>query len=96
MSHSVLSLLNMKTITENDLGRIRWRCVRRGMLELDIILGNFFDQHFSSLDDREQELFVSLLEKPDPLLYAWLLGQEIPKKAEDLEIIKKIRELNSR
>ena len=76
---------------KNDLGRIRWRCIRRGMLELDIILGDFFDDHFQELTPHEQQCFIELLENPDPSLYAWLLGQEVPQKAEAMEMVSKIR-----
>lgn len=53
--------------------RLAWQC-RRGMLELDVILIPFLEQHFSSLDKAEQLLFEQLLKHPDPDLYTWLMG----------------------
>ena len=73
-------------------GRIRWRAMRRGMLELDVILGNFFEGHFAALSAQEQQWFVDLLEHPDPQLYTWLLGHEQPCTATDRAIVKKIRQ----
>lgn len=53
--------------------RIRW-CCRRGMLELDLILGRFFDEHFDDLSPNEQDLFIEMLECDDPDIYAWVMG----------------------
>ena len=78
-------------VRSSELNRIRWHCTRRGMLELDTLLGNFFDHHFLQLSDHEQQLFVALLEQPDPVLYDWLLGHSDPDDAEVLALIKKIR-----
>ena len=41
--------------------RLRWSC-RRGMLELDVLLGNFLEEAYFGLTPSEQELFVKLLE----------------------------------
>ncbi len=47
-----------------ELNRIRWNC-RRGMLELDLILGRFLDQHLTALTPDELERFKELLDYPD-------------------------------
>ena len=56
---------------------IRWHC-RRGMLELDILLGNFFDQKYLSLKSDEQQAFVDLLACNDDELYTWLVKRKQP------------------
>jgi antitoxin CptB len=60
---------------KNELNsqRIKWAC-RRGMLELDLILLPFFNAHYDQLSIREQQLFVKLLEYPDPELYDYLIS----------------------
>ncbi len=83
----------MTTSSDNELGKIRWRCTRRGMLELDELLGKFFDQHFKSLSAAEQKLFIELLEKPDPVLFDWLLGHTDPENVEQFALVKKIRRM---
>lgn len=60
-----------------DLGRLRWRC-RRGMKELDVLLGRYLDRHFCSASTREQDAFRQLLETQDPILHAYCLGSEPP------------------
>lgn len=52
-------------------GRLRWQC-RRGMLELDVILNRFLDQHWVDMDsDLKRELEL-LLVNSDQQLQKWL------------------------
>ena len=72
-----------------DIGKIRWKC-RRGMLELDIILKNFYDRQFQILTDEEKILFSQLLDEPDPLLYNWLLCHDATHDPKLKIILEKI------
>ncbi len=72
-------------------GRIRWKC-RRGMLELDMMLLPFFDQHYSELNEAQQKTFDDLLDEKDPVLYLWLLGHDQPEDAELAAIVTLIIE----
>lgn len=47
-----------------ELERIRWRC-RRGLLELDIILQRFVDEHYAKLDETGLRQFETLLDLSD-------------------------------
>lgn len=69
------------------LRRVRWKC-RRGMLELDILLSNFINMSFTNLTLGEQKVFEILLDQPDPILYRWLFGQELPEDKQFLSMIK--------
>ncbi|MGH8605460.1 MAG: succinate dehydrogenase assembly factor 2, partial [Gammaproteobacteria bacterium] len=40
--------------------RLKWRC-RRGVRELDLILGEFLETHFGTLSRNQQEVFAHLL-----------------------------------
>ncbi|MDQ7048592.1 MAG: succinate dehydrogenase assembly factor 2 [Enterobacterales bacterium] len=64
---------NSKATDSLLLRKLEWQC-RRGMLELDVILGPFLARDFSSLDADQQTAFVQLLEHPDPDLYTWIMG----------------------
>ena len=78
-------------MSANSLNQIRWRCSRRGMLELDLLLSRFFDNHYAALNSAEQQLFQQLLDYPDPQLFAWLLNKEQPNEPHLAALIKKIR-----
>jgi len=55
------------------LERMRWRC-RRGLLELDIVLGRFIE-HYSGLDEKQQIVFDGLLDLPDTILWDMICGR---------------------
>jgi antitoxin CptB len=61
----------------SEEGRLRWRC-RRGMKELDILLSRYMEQRFYAAPPSEREAFESLLESPDPEIYAYCLRSERP------------------
>lgn len=79
-----------KKIILNEISRLRWAC-RRGMLELDVILGNFLNEAYLSLEDNDKQRFVDLLSCSDPELFAWLLGHEIPNNPDTQKIVEMIR-----
>ncbi|MES9993351.1 MAG: succinate dehydrogenase assembly factor 2 [Candidatus Thiodiazotropha sp.] len=73
-----------------NIERLRWQC-RRGMLELDVLLEAFLDQCFADLPAHQKDLFVQLLEYPDPLIHAWTIGGEPPDDKALMALIANIR-----
>ena len=61
--------------------RIRWRC-RRGMLELDIVLGRFIERYYASLDEAQLASFDVLLDMPDTTLWDMITGRVSPQQRE--------------
>jgi len=76
---------NLKTFKQ-----LQWQC-RRGMLELDVILIPFLEEHFESLGVEQQFAFSELLTRADPDLYTWIMGFGDCEEDELTEIIKIIR-----
>lgn len=70
--------------------KLQWAC-RRGMLELDVLLGNFLQEAYPALSSDQQAWFIALLECDDPALFAWLMGTEKPESIELQSIVEKIR-----
>jgi len=58
-----------------SLQRLRWRC-RRGLLELDIILGRFVENYYANLDDEQKIEFDVLLDLSDNSLWDRITGKE--------------------
>jgi antitoxin CptB len=52
-----------------------WRC-RRGLLELDIVLAEFVQQHFDDLGSAQLETLDALLDMPDNQLWDMVTGRE--------------------
>lgn len=61
------------------------------MLELDLILQAFLDQHYPDLSPPERRAFQRLLSLPDTLLIAYCQGSEEPEDSELINIVKKLR-----
>ncbi len=71
-----------------ELERVRWRC-RRGLLELDIVLGRFIEQHYVNLDKAQQAAFDLLLDMPDPTLWDMIANtQPLPLKSERCAVLE--------
>lgn len=73
-------------MTELDLDtrrrRIRIRAWRRGMREMDLILGGFADAHLADLTEAEIAEFEKLLDESDRDVYSWISGElPIPEDA---------------
>lgn len=74
------------------LSKIHWRC-RRGTLELDMWLMRYVTVSFKQASPDEQQLFLTLLDLPDPELSAYLTGQQTAATPDLSELINKIRTL---
>jgi len=59
-----------------ELDKIRWHC-RRGLLELDIILERFNQQHLAALAPGQLDQFKELLKLDDNHLLDLILGREL-------------------
>jgi antitoxin CptB len=58
--------------------RIHFRVWRRGIHELDLVLGRFADAYLAGLSETDLDRLEALLDAPDQLLLAWLTGAEPP------------------
>ncbi|MBY6241110.1 succinate dehydrogenase assembly factor 2 [Methylosinus sp. Sm6] len=52
--------------------RIRFRAWRRGMREMDLIMGGFVDARVRELGDGELDQLEALLDADDDAVYLWL------------------------
>lgn len=85
-----LSTQDSALSTEPPLGRLRWDC-RRGMLELDIVLGRFLAQHFEKLTLLEVEAFKTLLNFPDHDLWGMIQGEKMDGDKDNQRVLQLLR-----
>jgi antitoxin CptB len=76
-------------LSDTDYKRIYWHS-RRGMLELDLILGPFVENHLRQLTDQDQQRFIALLEEEDTDMFRWFLRAELPEDAGLANIVNQI------
>ncbi|MBE9538336.1 MAG: succinate dehydrogenase assembly factor 2 [Proteobacteria bacterium] len=78
-------------ISDKELNRMRW-ATRRGMLELDLVLGPFVEERYSSLSAEDKVLFQRLMLCEDQDLFSWFLQREQTDDEELVDIVKQILE----
>ncbi len=73
------------------INRITWQC-RRGMRELDELLGQFLVQRYADLDACDRSTFNTLLEYPDAVLLELLMGRMAPADSDIARLVRAIRD----
>lgn len=63
---------------DTRLKRLRIRSWRRGIKEMDLILGGFCDDRLAELPEPDIALYEDLLSENDHDLYQWVSGQCAP------------------
>jgi antitoxin CptB len=71
--------------------KLKFRAWRRGFREADLILGPFADVHLAGFSDGELSAFEILLDQPDQLLYAWIIGTEPTPVAFDGPLMDRLK-----
>lgn len=77
---------------EIELRRLRWRC-RRGMRELDQLLGRYLDREWKQASESQRGVFLRLLETEDDKLWHWFMGHESAGDAQLQQLVESIRQL---
>lgn len=74
----------MTEALENRRKKLRMRSWRRGMKEMDLILGPFADQTIDMFSEAELDSFEAFLNENDQDLYLWVTGaQPCPEDLKD-------------
>ncbi len=72
--------------------RLKYRSQHRGTKELDLVLGRFAAVRLDTLDAGQIDRFEALLEAPSPLVYAWIIGQDVPPPELDSDVLRLLRD----
>ena len=73
------------------LNRLQWRCTRRALLELDLILGKFLVEEFPSLSEDDKNVFAELADMEDHDLWPLVNGTEECEDARQAAIVAMLR-----
>ncbi len=82
-----LSNVRVSSLDPVYLERVRWRC-RRGLLELDIVLGRFIEKHYPQLNESQRLEFDELLDLPDNDLWELITGKLEPTRAQQHMVLE--------
>jgi antitoxin CptB len=56
--------------------KLLFRAWRRGVREMDLIVGRFADAYIDKFDESALDDFERLIEAPNAELYAWVVGDD--------------------
>ncbi len=71
MSGSILS----SAALDERRRKILFRAWRRGLREMDLVMGQFADAHLPAMSEAELDEFERLMNAPDPDVLAWITGE---------------------
>jgi antitoxin CptB len=69
-----------------EIERVLWRC-RRGLLEMDIVLGRFIEKHYADLSDEQKVAFDAMLDLPDNIFWDMVTGRQAPPQDTQQQVI---------
>jgi antitoxin CptB len=70
--------------------RILFRAWRRGLREMDLIMGRFADAHLPTMSQEDLAEFERLLDVPDTQALAWIIGGEQPPREFDTPLFARL------
>jgi antitoxin CptB len=76
--------------------RLLFRAWRRGVREMDLIVGRFADACIDAFDDVELDQFEQLIELPNAELYAWIVGDEAVPAEQDTPVLRQLIAFHNR
>lgn len=78
ITEAAMGVVNPNETPEARIKRMKIRSWRRGIKEMDLILGPYADAQLATMSDAELDEFDALLKENDQDLYQWVSGQATP------------------
>lgn len=72
--------------------KLRFRSLRRGTKESDIVIGGFAERFLDKLDADQLAKFEALLDENDQDVLAWVIGMAPPPPDFDHDVLALLRE----
>jgi antitoxin CptB len=70
--------------------RLLFRAWRRGVREMDLIMGRFADAYIDQFDEPALNEFETLIEAPNADLYAWVIGVAAVPARYDTAVLRQL------
>jgi antitoxin CptB len=76
--------------------KLLFRAWRRGVREMDLIVGRFADAHIDKFDAKNLDDFERLIEAGNSELYAWVVGTERAPAHYDTAVLAQLKAFHAR
>jgi|SRR5581483_9657281 antitoxin CptB len=76
--------------------KLLFRAWRRGVREMDLIVGRFADAHIDTFDAEGLDDFERLIEAGNAELYAWVVGTESAPAHHDTAVLAQLKAFHAR
>lgn len=76
---------------ETKRRKLRFRSLRRGTKESDLVIGGFAKTHLARLTEEQLDRFEALLDENDQDVLGWVIGMTPPPAAFDTDILEMLR-----
>ena len=74
-----------------DINKTKWKC-RRGLRELDLLFRKYSDTNLESLNNKDLEMFNSILELEDQPLYDFIFkGESLDNPIQESFILRNLK-----
>jgi antitoxin CptB len=70
--------------------KLLFRAWRRGVREMDLIVGRFADAYIEKFSVTELDDFERLIEVPNAELYAWVVGDDLAPADHDTAVLRQL------
>ncbi|MDR0483742.1 MAG: succinate dehydrogenase assembly factor 2 [Alphaproteobacteria bacterium] len=85
----------MQSIIPDNLKPLYVRAKRRGLIELDLLLGYVADKYLLTMNEAQVERFKTLLSQEDSHIFKWVMGKEPIPKEFDNDIWEMVKSFDS-
>ncbi len=92
---SLLGEAGMPDRLETVRRKLRFRSLRRGTKESDLVIGGFADEHLHGMTEDQLAAFEALLDENDQDVLGWVIGMAPPPPAHDTDVLKMIRQFKN-
>lgn len=77
---------------ETKRRKLRFRSLRRGTKESDLVMGGFAEARLHGLDAEQLDRFEALLDENDQDVLSWVIEMKPPPAAFDTDVLAMLRE----
>ena len=71
--------------------KLKFRSVRRGTKESDLVIGGFAEAHLDTLDAAQLDRFEALLDENDQDVLSWVIGMTPPPAEFETDVLDMLR-----